>query len=104
MTQKIELNPEQTKAYNKFIAARDRIRNSKTWIRPSEILETVDVPGLNHPLYAPNTLYIEYIEAFLEWLRVEPHFREEERMRASKGNYGTQDNWEDRSTKVKELG
>jgi hypothetical protein len=73
MTQMIELTPEQTKAYNKFIALRDRIRNSKVWIRPSEIAETVDVPGLNHPMYAPNPVYIEYQDAFKEWLRVSPH-------------------------------
>ena len=77
MTQTIELNPEQTKAYNRFIAARDKIRNSKVWIRPSEIAETVEVAGLNHPMYAPNPLYIEYQEAFQAWLAVEPQNRKE---------------------------
>ena len=73
MTQMIELTPEQTKAYNRFIAARDRIRNSNVWIRPSEIAETVDVPGLNHPMYAPNPLYIEYQDAFKAWIVLSPH-------------------------------
>jgi hypothetical protein len=71
----IELNVEQTKAYNRFIAARNRIKDSKVWIRPSEIAETVDVPGLNHPMYAPNPLYIEYQEAFQSWLEVSPQNR-----------------------------
>jgi hypothetical protein len=69
----IELTPEQTKAYNKFIALRNRIRHGKEWVKPSEILETVDVPGLNHPMYAPNSLYIEYQDAFKAWLAVSPH-------------------------------
>lgn len=103
MTQKIELNAEQTKAYNRFIAARDRVTNGKKWVRPSVIEYTIDVQGLNHPLYVPNNDYIEYQEAFDEWLRVEPHFREKERMRASKGDYGVSDNWGDKIDRVKEL-
>ena len=103
MTQKIELNAEQTKAYNRFIAARDRVRNGKKWVRSSVIEYTIDVQGLNHPLYVPNNDYIEYQEAFDEWLRVEPQFRQKERMRASRGDYGLQDNWEEKTAKVKEL-
>jgi hypothetical protein len=77
MTQMIELTPEQTKAYNRFILVRDRIKNSKTWIKPFEIAETVDVPGLNHPMYAPNPLYIEYQDAFKAWLILSPHNKKE---------------------------
>ena len=100
---RIELNPEQTKAYNRFILARDKIRKSKKWIRPSEISHAVDVQGLNHPLFVINDNYLEYQEAFMEWLRVEPQFREKQRMRASRGDYGVQDNWEEKETKVEEL-
>ena len=100
---RIELNPEQTKAYNRFILARDKIRKSKKWIRPSEISHAVDVRGLNYPLFVINDDYLEYQEAFMEWLRVEPQFREKQRMRASRGDYGVQDNWEEKETKVEEL-
>lgn len=104
MTKKIELNAEQTKAYNRFIMARDRVKKGKTWVRPSEISHTIDVVALNHPLYVVNDAYIEYQEAFDAWLMIEPHFREKERMRASRGDYqGLSDNWEDNPVKVKEL-
>ena len=103
MNKRIELNPEQTKAYNRFILARDRVKNSKTWVRPCEISHCIDVVGLNHPLYVQNDAYIEYQEAFRAWLIVEPHFREKERMRAYKNDYVTQDNWGDKIDKVKEL-
>jgi hypothetical protein len=104
MTKKIELNAEQTKAYNRFIMARDRVGKGKQWVKPSEISHSIEVAGLNHPLYVVNDDYVEYQEAFKNWLMVEPQFREKERMRASRGDYeGLVDNWDENTVKVKEL-
>jgi hypothetical protein len=100
----IELNPEQTRAYNRFIIARDRLfKRNKTWVRSCAISHTVDVSGLNHPLYVINDEYVEYVEAFAIWLGAEPRYREEERMRSSRGDYGTPDSWEEKPSKVKEI-
>ena len=104
MSKMIELNPEQTRAYNRYILARDKVfKRSKKWVRSSTIANTVDVTGLNHPLYVVNDEYVEYVEAFQEWLRVEPAFRHEERMRSSRGDYGAPDNWDEKPSKLKEL-
>jgi hypothetical protein len=98
----IELNPEQTRAYNRYIMARDK--RSKQWVRSSTISHTVDIVGLNHPLYVVNDEYVEYVEAFKQWLEVEPRFRNDERMRSSRGDFGVpSDNWEEKPSKVKEL-
>lgn len=94
----IELNKEQQRAYNRFIQARNRIRNPKgKWIRPSDYTCTVDIAGINHPLFEVNEEYQEYKEAFLEWLRVEPEFRKAERMSMIRGDYDTQDSWKDKN-------
>ena len=104
MSKMIELTPEQTRAYNRYILARDRIyKRNKKWVRASEISHTVDVTGLNHPLYVVNDEYVEYVEAFKQWLEVEPSFRHDERLRSSRGEYGAQDNWDEKPSKVKEL-
>lgn len=104
MNKMIDLTAEQTHAYNRFILARDKVfKRSKNWIRSSTIANTVDVVGLNHPLYVVNDEYVEYVTAFEEWLKVEPSFRHNERMRSSKGDYGATDNWEEKPSKVKEL-
>jgi len=109
MTTKIELTPEQEKAYDRFIKARykagvGKYRNSvKSWIPPRDYSETVDIAGMNHPLFVVNDEYIEYKTAFAEWLKVEPEFREKERMRSSRGDYGVSDSWEYKSSGVKEL-
>ena len=101
---KINLTPEQTKAYNRFILARDKIAKSKTWIRPSTVSHCIDVAGTNHPVFVVNDPWVEYQEAFDAWLAVEPTFRHEERMRSSRGDYeGAADNWEDKPTRMKEL-
>lgn len=94
----IELNKEQQKAYNRFIQARNRIRNPKNkWIRCSDYTCTVDIVGLNHPLFEVNEEYQEYKEAFSEWLKVEPEFRKAERMSMIRGDYDTQDSWKDKN-------
>ena len=105
MSKMIELNPEQTRAYNRYIMARDKVnKKAKNWVRASDISHTVDIVGLNRPLYVVNDVYVEYVEAFKQWLSVEPRFRNNERMRSSRGDYGVPaDNWEEKPSKVKEL-
>jgi len=109
MTTKINFSPDQRKAYDRFIKARNEVgavksKNSgKKWIPFRDYFETVDIAGMNHPLFVVNDEYIEYKTAFAEWLKVEPEFREMERMRSSRGDYGVSDSWEDKSNSVKEL-
>jgi len=106
----IELTKEQKIAYARFIKARDRVglgnrKPSKnySWVPLSDYSACVDVVGLNHPLFVQNEPWLEYKEAFMAWLEVEPAFREVERMRMSRGDYGTQDNWEDRGSRVTDI-
>jgi hypothetical protein len=97
------MNEQQKKAYARFITARDKVgivKRRGKWIPLKDVLECVDVVGLNHPLYVENDDWIEYKEAFAEWLRVEPPYRDENRMRMTRGDYGTQDSWEDKYSGV----
>ena len=105
MSKMIELTPEQTKAYNRFIMARDKVhKRGKKWVRASIVSHCVDVQGLNHPAYVVNDEYVEYVEAFKQWLAVEPRFRHEQRLRSSRGDYGVPaDNWDEKPSKVREL-
>ena len=102
----ISLNMEQQKAYDRWVRARNRVgynRPSKHGHIPkSEVMQTVDVGGLNHPLFEDNPLYREYVEAFAEWLKVEPEFRKVERMSAIRGDYGASDTWEDGEHTIKD--
>lgn len=105
MSNLLQLTEEQKKAYNRFIAARDKLgyglknRNPK-WVNPSEVEGCVDVEGFNHPLFIVNEVYLEYVNAFQAWLDIEPRFRDEERMRSSRGDYGLADTWEQKSSKA----
>jgi len=106
----IELNKEQQIAYARFIKARDRVglgstkpNKSYSWVPLSDYSACVDVVGLNHPLFVQNDPWLEYKEAFASWFAIEPEFREQERMRMSRGDYGTQDSWEDRSKMVVDI-
>jgi hypothetical protein len=51
---------------------------------------------MNHPLFIVNDAWLEYKEAFQAWLDVEPAFRDRERLRATRGDYGKLDNWEEK--------
>lgn len=98
----IELTPEQQRAYNRFIAARDRVGLGRSkprgeWVPHRDYLCCIDVSGLNHPIFMENDVWKEYKEASSAWWAVEPRFREEERMRMTRGDYGAQDSWEDRT-------
>ena len=104
----IDLDQEQKKAYERFIKARDKVglvgrRKNKTWVPFSDYSACVDVAGMNHPLFVQNDEWFEYKEAFLEWLATEPPFREQERLRMSRGDYGQQDSWEDRGGKLPDV-
>ena len=95
----INLSPEQQKAYDRFIRARDKVgivKRKGKWVRLADVQSTVDLMGFNHPFYEDNPDWYEYKEAFMAWLAVEPPFREVERMRMSRGDYGTQDSWDER--------
>lgn len=103
----IELNQEQERAYARYIKARDRVGlgpiKPKKWVPLTDYEACVDVTGLNHPLFVQNDAWLDYKEAFMNWLSVEPPFREQERMRMSRGDYGTQDSWEERGNKVQDV-
>jgi len=95
----IELSDEQKRAYDRYIKARRRITKFE-YIPHSEVLRTVDIEGMNHPLFEQNDFYLEYKEASSAWWAIEPEFRKTERMRMSRGDYGTQDSWEERSPNI----
>lgn len=104
------LNDEQKRAYERFIALRDKVgvgsygrRLKQKPIPKSEVVCTVDVAGYNHPFFESNDLYLEYVEAFKQWLAVEPEFRKKERMSMIRGDYGDSDSWRDKQAKVKEI-
>jgi len=94
----IQLTDEQQKAYNRFIVARDKMglgpKRAKKWIRQADVLECIEVAGFNHPFYIENDDWIEYKEASASWWKIEPAFRDQERMRSSRGDYGKADNWD----------
>jgi hypothetical protein len=87
----IELSQEQKQAYDRYIKARDNIKRNR--IRNADVVQTVDIAGMNHPLFEVNEPWLEYKEASEAWWKVEPAFRDEERMRMSRGDYGKQDSW-----------
>jgi len=106
----IKLTDEQTRAYVRFIRARDNVslgqyrrKNAKGWQPTSDVVCTVDVAGLNHPMFLENDAWVEYKEASLAWWAIEPAFRKEERMSMIRGDYGDTDSWKDKSPLIKEI-
>jgi hypothetical protein len=104
------LTTEQQRAYERFIRARNnvalgqyRIHNKKPWKPTSEVACTVDVDGLNHPLFELNEDWLEYIEACEAWLALEPEGRKLERMSMIRGDYGDSDNWQEKKTNLREV-
>lgn len=94
----MEFTEEQKRAYDYFIRCRDTVKIVQTrsnaklpYIPLSDVLRTVDAPGLNHPLYEMNELWLEYKAAFAAWLKVAPYRKP---MSAIAGDYGKSDNWE----------
>jgi hypothetical protein len=96
----LQLTEEQQRAYKRFIQARDKMGIVRTqgytkraWIRQAEVLATVDIEGVNHPLFEPNYDFLEYKESSLAWWALEPDFRKTQRMSAIRGDYGASDSW-----------
>jgi len=94
----MELTEKQKRAYDHFIRCRDTVKIVKTktnaklpHVPLSDVLRCVDVAGLNHPMYEPNELWLEYKAAFAAWLEIAP---ERYVMSAIAGDYGKPDNWE----------
>lgn len=105
-----DLNEVQVRAYKRFLRARNnvaigqyRMHNKNPWQPTSDVACTVDEVGLNHPLFLQNDEWLEYKEAFEEWLAVEPVIRKDERMSMIKGDYGDSDNWQEKKAKVREI-
>lgn len=106
----IDLTDEQKRAYARFIKARNAVGivrtadfTKKAWVRFAEVQSTVDIAGLNHPLYESNEPWLEYLEASLAWWAIEPEFRKTERMSAIRGDYGLADNWEEAPTRGRDV-
>lgn len=100
---------EQIKAYNRYTKALEKVKLVRTsknymweYIPHSDYLGSVKADGDHHPLFLENEAWWEYKEAVTEWLKVEPEYRKSERMRASYGDYGDEDNWDDEPTEVKD--
>lgn len=106
----IDLTPEQQRAYDRFIRARNKVnigqygkRIKGQHIPQSTVLCTVDQPNMNHPMYLENDDWIEYLQASAGWWQIEPEFRKKERMSMIRGDYGDSDTWRDKQTKLKEI-
>ena len=107
---KLNLTEEQQKAYNRFIRARDEIKLVKTagnfkkpYIPHRQYLDSIQLPNENHCQFIRNDEWWEYLEASQAWWDIEPRFRHEQRMRATRGDYGVEDNWEDDRQDVVDL-
>ena len=104
-----EWTVEQVKAYERFIKARDKVGIVRTqgytkrpWVRQAVVTQTVDIAGLNHPLFEENDDFIEYLDASLLWWAIEPEFRKKERMSAIRGDYGSSDSWNDEAPRIRD--
>lgn len=104
------MTEEQKRAYQRMIRARNnvaigqyRMHNKNPWQPTSDVCRTVDIEGMNHPMFEENESWLEYKEAFMAWLEVEPVERKIERMSMIKGDYGDSDNWQEKKTKVREI-
>ena len=93
---------DQKRAYKRFIEARNRVGIVRTkgftktpWVRFADVVCTVDITGMNHPVFEANDLWLEYKEASAAWWAIEPEFRKDERMSSIRGDYGHSDNWEE---------
>lgn len=106
----LELTPEQKSAYDRYVKARDTVKlvhtskNAKLpYIPHREYTNSVHEAGSLVPLFIPNLPWLEYLEASLAWWAVEPRFRDQERMRMSRGDYGVADSWDEHEPKVKDM-
>jgi hypothetical protein len=100
---------EQKRVYQRYINARNKVGLVRTvgytkrpWIRTADVVCTVDIAGLNHPLFEQNDDWLEYKEASLAWWAIEPEIRKKERMSAIRGDYGVADSWEEGSVRARD--
>lgn len=104
----IQLTKEQQLAYDRFIKARDKVGlvRTKGYAKrpyiPQRQYTTMDVEGLNHPLFERNDDWFEYLEASEQWWKLEPQFRKDERMSAIRGDYGTADSWDESAPRMRD--
>ena len=105
----IQLSAEQQKAYKRFITARDKVGIVRTqgytkraWVRQAEVIQSVEIVGLNHPLFETNHDFIEYLEASHAWWQIEPEFRKTERMSAIRGDFGASDSWNEEAPRLRD--
>lgn len=105
----IEFTDEQKKAYERYIRARDAVGLVRTkgytkreWVRCADVIRTVDMEGMSHPLFEQNDDWLEYKEASLAWWKVEPEFRKAERMSSIRGDYGHQDSWDEATPRARD--
>jgi len=105
----IELSEEQQRAYKRFITARNKVGIVRTagftkrpWIRQATVVQTVDIAGLNHPLYEANEEFLEYLEASRAWWAIEPELRKTSRMSAIRGDYGASDSWNEEAPRLRD--
>jgi hypothetical protein len=106
----IDLTPEQKRAYDRFIRARDTVKLVRTqknaklpYIPHREYIDSVHQINNLAPLFIPNLPWLEYLEASLAWWAIEPKFRNDERMRMSRGDYDGTDNWDEHEPKVRDM-
>ena len=106
----IDLNPEQQRAYERFIRARDKVKLVRTknnaklpYIPHREYTDSITESGSLAPLFIPNLPWLEYLEASLAWWAIEPKFRDEERLRMSRGDYESSDSWDEHEPKMKDM-
>lgn len=106
----IDFTPEQKKAYDRFIKARDEVKLVRTagnfkkpYIPHRQCLDSIHLAGENHCQFIRNDAWWEYLEASEAWWAIEPRFRHEQRMRATRGDYGDEDNWDDDRQDVVDL-
>lgn len=105
-----QFTDEQRRAYDRYIRARNNVSlgqyrkyNKNKWQPTADVVCTVEVAGLNHPLFEQNDEWIEYKDASLAWWAIEPEFRKHERMSMIRGDYGNSDSWREKPTQVKEI-
>ena len=104
-----KLTDEQMRAYSKFVRAAEKVKLIKTkrnftwpYVPQRDYLDCLRPDGTHHPVFVENEAWSEYKLASEEWWRLEPEWRKDERLRASRGDYGDEDSWDDEVTDVKD--
>ena len=106
----INLTDKQLRAYQRYIKARNRVGlvrtkdfNANSYVPHRDYTSTVDIVGMNHPLFELNEEWAEYKEASQMWWDIEPEFRKRERMSSIRGDYGIPDSWDEITSRVPDI-